>query len=37
MADWQEIKVSSKILGHISAGIYRSPAGAIKELVLFQL
>lgn len=33
MANWQEIKVSSKILGHISAGIYRSPAGAIKELV----
>ena len=33
MADWQEIKVSSKILGHISAGIYRSPAGALKELV----
>lgn len=33
MTDWQEIKVSSKILGHISAGIYRSPAGAIKELV----
>lgn len=33
MADWQEITVSSKILGHISAGIYRSPGGAIKELV----
>ena len=33
MANWQDIKVSSKILGHISAGIYRSPAGAIKELV----
>ena len=33
MAGWQEIKVSSKILGHISAGIYRSPAGALKELV----
>ena len=33
MANWREIKVSSKILGHISAGIYRSPAGAIKELV----
>ena len=31
--DWQDIKVSSKILGHVSAGIYRSPAGAIKELV----
>ncbi len=33
MNDWQDIKVSSKILGHISAGIYRSPAGALKELV----
>ncbi len=33
MDDWQEIEVNSKILGHISAGIYRSPAGAIKELV----
>ena len=33
MANWQEIKVNSKILGHISAGIYRSPAGALKELV----
>ena len=33
MANWQKIKVSSKILGHISAGIYRSPAGAIKELI----
>jgi DNA mismatch repair ATPase MutL len=31
--DWQTIVVSSKILGHISAGVYRSPAGAIKELV----
>lgn len=30
---WQPIQVSSKILGHISAGVYRSPAGAIKELV----
>ena len=33
MDNWREIKVSSKIVGHISAGIYRSPAGAIKELV----
>ena len=33
MDNWHKIKVSSKILGHISAGIYRSPAGAIKELV----
>ena len=28
-----EIKVSSRILRHISRGIYRSPAGALKELV----
>ena len=33
MENWQEIKVNSKILGHISAGIYRSPASAIKELI----
>ena len=33
MEDWQDIEVSSKIVGHISAGIYRSPAGALKELV----
>lgn len=31
--EWKKIEVNSKILGHISAGIYRSPAGAIKELV----
>ena len=31
--EWQKIEVNSKILGHVSAGIYRSPAGAIKELV----
>lgn len=31
--DWHKIEVSSKIVGHISAGIYRSPAGALKELV----
>jgi hypothetical protein len=30
---WEPIKVSSKILGHISAGVYRSAGGAIKELV----
>lgn len=33
MENWQDIEVSSKIVGHISAGIYRSPAGALKELV----
>ncbi len=30
---WQDIVVSNKILGHISSGIYRTPAGAIKELI----
>lgn len=30
---WEEIVVSNKIVGHISAGVYRSPAGALKELV----
>lgn len=30
---WQDIVVSSKILGHISAGVYRSAGGALKELV----
>ncbi len=30
---WQNIVVSSKILGHISAGIYRTTAGALKELI----
>jgi hypothetical protein len=30
---WEDIVVSSKILGHISAGIYRSTGGALKELV----
>src|SRR5438046_1932832 len=28
-----QIKVSSKTLGLISAGIYRTPAGALKELI----
>src|SRR2546423_1105756 len=28
-----DIKVSSKTLGHISSGLYRSPAGAMKELI----
>ena len=30
---WEEITVSKKILGHISAGVYRSAGGALKELV----
>lgn len=31
--EWEDIIVSSKILGHISAGVYRSAGGALKELV----
>lgn len=30
---WEDIIVSKKILGHISAGVYRSAGGALKELV----
>ena len=30
---WEDIVVSSKIVGHVSAGIYRSAGGALKELV----
>lgn len=30
---WEDILVNSKILGHISAGVYRSAGGALKELV----
>ena len=33
MSYLENIRVSSKILGHISAGIYRSPGGALKELI----
>ena len=30
---WKDITVSSKIVGHISSGVYRSAGGALKELV----
>ena len=30
---WESITVSNKVVGHISAGIYRSPGGALRELV----
>jgi hypothetical protein len=30
---WEDIVVNSKILGHISSGVYRSAGGALKELV----
>jgi len=31
--DWKDIKLSAKVFGHISQGLYRTPAGAIKELI----
>ena len=34
MADsWKPIYVSAKVFGHLSQGLYRTPAGAIKELI----
>lgn len=33
MAQWQDIILSAKVFGHISQGLYRTPAGAIKELI----
>lgn len=35
MADWEvfDIQVALKIIKHISAGIYRTPGGIIKELI----
>ena len=30
---WENIEVSSKVQGHISAGLYRTTGGALKELV----
>lgn len=32
-SEWKPIKLSAKVFGHISQGLYRSPAGAIKELI----
>jgi len=31
--NWEPIKLSAKVFGHISQGLYRTPAGAIKELI----
>jgi hypothetical protein len=31
--NWQEVKLSAKVFGHISQGLYRTPAAAIKELI----
>ncbi|WP_119391157.1 ATP-binding protein [Taklimakanibacter lacteus] len=30
---WKPIVLSAKVFGHISQGMYRTPAGAIKELI----
>ena len=32
MIDTGTLVVSSKILGHISEGLYRGPSGVVKEL-----
>jgi hypothetical protein len=32
-AEWKPVKLAAKVIGHISTGMYRTPAGAIKELV----
>jgi len=31
--EWKKIKLSARVFGHISQGLYRTPAGAIKELI----
>src|ERR1043165_8266145 len=31
--DWKPIKLSAKVFAHLSQGLYRTPAGAIKELI----
>src|SRR5580658_10029386 len=30
---WKPIYLSAKVFGHLSRGLYRTPAGAIKELI----
>ncbi len=30
---WQPIYLSAKVFGHLSQGLYRTPAGAVKELI----
>lgn len=30
---WDKIQLAAKVIGHISQGMYRSPSGAIKELI----
>jgi hypothetical protein len=31
--NWKPVLLAAKVIGHISQGMYRTPAGAIKELV----
>jgi hypothetical protein len=31
--NWEKIVLSAKVFGHLSQGLYRTPAGAIKELI----
>ena len=31
--NWDPIELAAKVIGHISQGMYRTPAGAIKELI----
>jgi hypothetical protein len=30
---WKPVKLAAKVIGHISQGMYRTPAGAVKELI----
>lgn len=32
-SDWMPVKLAARVLGHISQGMYRTPAGAVKELI----
>jgi hypothetical protein len=32
-SQWKPIVLSAKVFGHLSQGLYRTPAGAIKELI----
>lgn len=32
-APWQPVKLAAKVIGHISQGLYRTPSGALKELI----
>jgi hypothetical protein len=31
--NWKPVTLAAKVIGHISQGMYRTPAGAIKELI----